>query len=240
MPSLEAYKRELDYSYTPGIFPSLEAMNKRPEIVRRLLISSKGQDSEGVKKLTALAEEKRIRIEMADKALSRISGKENCFAAAVFEKKPRSLNEAGDHIVLHHISDQGNLGTILRTALGFGYHDIAIIRPAADVYDPKVVRASMGAIFSLRVMEYNDFSDYRQEFPDFSAYPFMLDGSVQMDDAAEKAAHPCALIFGNEGAGLPPEFQQVGQPVRIPSSDEVDSLNLAIAADIGMYAFKRR
>ena len=68
----------------------------------------------------------------------------------------------------------------------------------------------------------------------------MLDGSVQMDDAAGKVKHPCALIFGNEGAGLPPEFQRVGQPVRIPSSDEVDSLNLAIAAAIGMYAFKRR
>ena len=240
MPALEAYKRELDYSYAPGLFPSLEAMTKRPELMRRLLISSKGQDSEGVKKLIALAEEKHIRIETADKALARISGKDNCFAAAVFEKRPLPLNGACDHIVLHHISDQGNLGTILRTALGFGYHDIAIIRPAADVYDPKVVRASMGALFSLRVTEYGDFSNYRQEFPDHAAYPFMLDGSVQMDDAAKDAPHPCALIFGNEGSGLPPEFQQVGQPVRIPSSDEVDSLNLAIAAAIGMYAFRQR
>ena len=240
MPSLEAYRRELNYSYAPGLFPSLECMTKRPEIVRRLLISSKGQDSEGVKKLAALAEEKRIRIEIADKALGRISGKENCFAAAVFEKQPRPLNASGDHAVLHHISDQGNLGTILRTALGFGYHDVSIIRPAADVYDPKVVRASMGAIFSLRVTEYDDFDVYRQEFPNHAAYPFMLDSSVQMDDAAAKAARPCALIFGNEGSGLPPEFQQVGQPVRIPSSDEVDSLNLAIAAAIAMYAFRRK
>ncbi|MBR3019198.1 MAG: TrmH family RNA methyltransferase [Clostridia bacterium] len=240
MPSLEAYRRELDYSYAPGLFPSLEAMTKRPEIIRRLLISAKGQNSEGVKKLTALAEERHIRIETADKALNRISGKDNCFAAAVFEKQPRPLNASGDHVVLHRISDQGNLGTILRTALGFGYHDIAIIRPATDVYDPKVVRASMGAVFSLRVTEYNVFSSYRQEFPNHAVYPFMLDGSVQMDDAAAKATHPCALIFGNEGSGLPPEFQQVGQPVRIPSSDEVDSLNLAIAAAIGMYAFRRR
>ena len=240
MPALEAYKRELDYSYAPGLFPSLEAMTKRPELVRRLLISSKGQDSEGVKKLIALAEEKRIRVETADKALSRISGKDNCFAAAVFEKRPLPLDGGCDHVVLHHISDQGNLGTILRTALGFGYHDIAIIRPAADVYDPKVVRASMGALFSLRVTEYGDFSEYWQEFGPRMAYPFMLDGSVQMDDAAKDAPHPCALIFGNEGSGLPPEFQQVGQPVRIPSSDEVDSLNLAIAAAIGMYAFRRR
>ena len=240
MPALEAYKRELDYSYAPGLFPSLEAMTKRPELMRRLLVSSKGQDSEGVKKLMVLAEEKHIRIETADKALSRISGKDNCFAAAVFEKRPLPLDGACDHVVLHHISDQGNLGTILRTALGFGYHDIAIIRPAADVYDPKVVRASMGALFSLRVTEYADFSDYWQEFSPRAAYPFMLDGSVQMDDAAKDAPHPCALIFGNEGSGLPPEFQHVGQPVRIPSSDEVDSLNLAIAAAIGMYAFRRK
>ena len=240
MPALEAYKRELDYSYAPGLFPSLEAMTKRPQLVRRLLVSSKGQDSEGMKKLTALAEEKHIRIETADKALSRISGKENCFAAAVFEKRPLPLDAQGDHVVLHHISDQGNLGTILRTALGFGYHDIAIIRPAADVYDPKVVRASMGALFSLRVTDYGNFSDYWQEFGPRAAYPFMLDGSVQMDDAAKTAPHPCTLIFGNEGAGLPPEFQRVGQPVRIPSSDEVDSLNLAIAAAIGMYAFRQR
>ncbi|MBR4539272.1 MAG: TrmH family RNA methyltransferase [Clostridia bacterium] len=240
MPALEAYKRELDYSYAPGLFPSLEAMTKRPELVRRLLISSKGQDSEGVKKLMALAEKKGVRVETADKALSRISGKDNCFAAAVFEKRPLPLDGACDHIVLHHISDQGNLGTILRTALGFGYHDIAIIRPAADVYDPKVVRASMGALFSLRVTECADFSGYWQEFEARMAYPFMLDGSVQMDDAAKDAPHPCALIFGNEGSGLPPEFQRVGQPVRIPSSDEVDSLNLAIAAAIGMYAFRRQ
>ena len=240
MPSLEAYHRALDYSYAPGVFPSLEAMKKRPEIVRRLLISSRTEESEGVRKLIELAEARRIRVETADKALGRISGKENCFAAAVFEKRPAALQTDTDHAVLHHISDQGNLGTILRTALGFGYHDIAIIRPAADVYDPKVVRASMGALFSLRVREYEDFDAYRREFPRHAAYPFMLDGSVSLDAAAKEAKRPCVLIFGNEGAGLPPEFSRIGQPVRIPSSDEVDSLNLAVAAAIGMYEFMER
>ena len=239
MPALEAYSRKLDYSYAPGMFPSLECMLKKPRWARRLLLSAKGQDSEGVKKLKELAEEKGVRIEIADKALSRISGKENCFAAVVFEKRPEALAPDQDHIVLHHISDQGNLGTILRTALGFGYHDIAVIRPAADVFDPKVVRASMGALFSLRIREYEDFESYRWAYPHLDAYPFMLDGSKQMDEAVPGVRRPCALIFGNEGAGLPPEFQAVGQPVRIPSSDEVDSLNLAIAAAIGMYAFRK-
>ncbi len=237
MPALEAYRRELDYSYAPGVFPSLEALCKRPEMVRRLLVSSKGTESEGVHKLLKLAESRHIRVETADKALSRISGKENCFAAAVFEKRPAQLSNE-HHIVLHHISDAGNLGTILRAALGFGYLDIAIIRPAADVYDPKVVRASMGAIFSMRVKEYDAFDAYRREFPHHAAYPFMLDGSTLLSEAVSHKQSPHALIFGNEGAGLPPEFAKLGQPVRIPHSQQIDSLNLSVAAAIGMYAFQ--
>ena len=127
MPSLEAYRRELEYSYAPGIFPSLECMLKRPELVRRLLISEKGKGSDGVARLTALAEEKRIRVEVADKALSRVSGKENCFAAAVFEKRPAALDAQADHIVLHHIADQGNLHPffkILNLIRAFRLNDI--------------------------------------------------------------------------------------------------------------------
>ena len=163
MPSLEKYSRELDYSYTPGVFPSMEALTKRPGSVRRLLISEK-LGGEGKEKLLEKCAQLRVRVEVADKALSRISGKENCFAAAVVEKRYEEL-KPGRHVVLHHISDAGNLGTVLRTALGFGYRDIAVIRPAADGYDPRVIRASMGAIFSLRVKEYDDFDAYRREFP---------------------------------------------------------------------------
>lgn len=240
MPALEAYRRELDYSYAPGMFPSLEALGKRPELVRRLLLSTRAEDSEGLRKLTALAQANHIRIEEAGKALSRISGKENCFAAAVFEKRPAELSAEGDHVVLHHISDAGNLGTILRAALGFGYRDIAIIRPATDVYDPKVVRASMGALFSLRVREYDSFDAYRAAFPTHFPYPFMLDGSTPLDSAAARVQRPCCLIMGNEGAGLPAEFAHLGQPVRIPHSQEIDSLNLAVATAIGMYALRRQ
>lgn len=238
MPALEAYHRSLSYSYAPGVFPAMEAMTKAPHLVRRLLLSSKGLESKGTEKLTALANQHHIRIETADKALSRISGKDNCFAAAVFEKSPSALLPH-DHVVLHHISDAGNLGTILRTALGLGFLDIAIIRPATDVYDPKVIRSSMGAIFSLRVREYEDFNSYRQAFPGHQLYPFMLDGSVLLEDAAKDIKRPCALVMGNEGSGLPPEFAQMGQAVRIPHANDIDSLNLAIATAIGMYTFKK-
>ena len=120
MPTLETYSRALDYSYAPGIFPSMEALKNTPERVRRLLLSSRADTSEGAQILKTLCEKNHVRIEIADKALARISGKENCFAAAVFEKTQATLQKNAPHIVLHHPSDAGNLGTILRTALGMG------------------------------------------------------------------------------------------------------------------------
>ncbi len=240
MPSLSPYDRKLDYSYAPGIFPSMEAALKAPQLVRRMLVSSQTEDSEGVQTLIRVCREKQIRVETADKALARLSGKGNCYAAAVFEKRQASLDGQARHIVLHHPSDAGNLGTILRTALGLSYLDIALIQPCADVFQPHVVRSSMGALFSLRVREYPDFESYRAEFPGHAAYPFMLDGSVTLEEAlAAPPPRPFCLIFGNEGAGLPPDFSRVGTPVRIEHSGDIDSLNLAIAAAIGMYRFGR-
>ena len=237
MPSLEAYSRDLPYSYALGLFPASELMRKRPELARRLLVASRAEDSEGLRALRALCAAHHVREENADRVLSRISGKENCFAAVVFDKFEGKLNAEGCHLALHHPSDKGNLGTMLRTALGFGYRDIAIIRPAADAFDPHVVRASMGAIFGLNVRYYDDFAAYRADFPQHMLYPFMLDGSLPLPQACRAAKAPWSLVFGNEATGLPPRFAQLGQPVRIPQSDAIDSLNLAIAVSVAAYAF---
>lgn len=236
MPPLKPYSQELSYSYAPGVFPSLSLMQSRPEQARRLLLSEKAQ-GEGVEKLRAVCREHHVREEFADKALSRISGKQNCFAAVVFEKWQADLKPDAPHVVLHHPMDEGNLGTIQRTLLGLGIQDIAVIRPAADVFDPHVVRATMGAVFSLRVKQYEDFSLYRMEHPAHALYPFMLDGSVLLEEAVQSVQMPYALVFGNEGSGLPPEFAQMGRAVRIPHNDQIDSLNLSIAVGIGAYAF---
>lgn len=236
MPSLKGYSQELEYSYTPGVFPSLELMRVKPEKAMRLLLSERAQ-GEGVEKLRQVCRENGVREEIADKALRRISGKDNCFAAVVFEKWQAELEADGPHVVLHHPMDEGNLGTIQRTLLGLGIKDIAIIRPAADPFDPRVVRATMGALFSLRVKQYDSFDSYRAEYPKHTLYPFMLDGSVMLEEATRQVQMPYALVFGNEGSGLPAEFARMGQAVRIPHSNEIDSLNLSIAVGIGAYAF---
>ena len=177
---------------------------------------------------------------LADRALERISKKENCFAAMVYKKAEGRFDEDSPHIVLHHPSDSGNLGTILRTALGFGLKNIAIIRPAVDSDDPRVVRASMGAAFSLNVRHFDSFEQYRAQYPLRRLFPFMLTGAVPLDEAVQKVDGPFSLVFGNEASGLPDEFAQIGVSTLIPHSQQIDSLNLAIAAGIGMYAFTRK
>ena len=207
----------------------------------RLLLSSASEKSEGAAKLREAAERAGIRTEIADRALERISKKENCFAAMVYRKAEGVFDADSPHIVLHHPSDSGNLGTILRTALGFGVEDVALIRPCVDVFDPRVVRASMGSMFQLRIHTYDTFAEYQQDHPEHMLYPFMLDGSRSLPDVLAEDVPACwTLVFGNEGSGLPAEFAHMGQPVRIPSNERIDSLNLSIAAAIGIYGFTRK
>ena len=153
----------------------------------------------------------------------------------VFEKWQSDLEPQAPHVVLHHPMDEGNLGSIQRTLLGLGVRDLAVIRPSADPFDPKVVRAAMGAVFGLRVRLYDDFEQYRAAYPGHHLYPFMLDGSTRLEEA--QILRPFALVFGNEGSGLPAAFAQMGQAVRIPHNDLIDSLNLSVAVAIGAYHF---
>lgn len=240
MPPLEPYKQMLDYTYALGLYPALEALTHAPGRVRRVLLSTNLHDDQALHKLQALCEKHHIRTETADRLLKRVSGKENCFAAAVVTKEgdtPRA--NAPRHLVLHQPSDAGNAGTILRTALGFGFQDIAIIPPAVDIYDPRVIRASMGALFSLRIGFFNSMESYLARYPGRHLFLFMLEGAMPLAEAARSTdENALSLVFGNEGSGLPPAFAGFGTAVRIEQGSAIDSLNLAVAAGIGMHAFR--
>ena len=67
----------------------------------------------------------------------------------------------------------------------------------------------------------------------------MLNGARPLDSVASGAQPPFSLVFGNEQTGLPPAFAELGQSVLIPQSDEIDSLNLAVAVSVGAYVFTR-
>ena len=237
MAKLEPYSRKLDYSYALGVFPALTLLEARPEKALRLLLHPAGEGNEGVERLRERCRALGVREESAERVLRRESRKDNCFAGVVFEKYESELDPACCHAVLCQISDSGNAGTALRSLLGFGIRDAALIRPCVDVFDPHVLRASMGAFYRMRVHTFDTFEEYRALYPGRELYPFMLDGARTLNETAEKAQAPFSLIFGNEASGLPARFAQMGQSVFIPQSGEVDSLNLAVAVSVGTYVF---
>ena len=147
----EKYRRELNISYSLGIFPTFELVKQKSEQVLCVITHSKLIKSDDVKKLFDMCKNANIEIIEDDKSINKISNKENCFVVGVF-KKYTSLQKGDKQIVLDNPSDMGNLGTIMRTMLGFGIVDLIITKPCADIFNPKVIRASMGAIFSLNIV----------------------------------------------------------------------------------------
>ena len=229
---IKTYKKEADYSYTLGAFPTFELIDAMPEHVEEIIVHSSFTDRERLEEMAG-----NIRITENNKLISKLSDKENVYVIGVFRKFECKLEAEMRHIVLVNPGNMGNLGTIIRTACGFGYYDLSVIEPAADIFNPKTVRASMGSLFRIRHQKFADFGEYMKQYPGRKFYPFMLDGSCSLHDAEAPGSERFSLIFGNEATGLPAEFSGYGQPVHIEQTEFVDSLNLTIAAGIGMYVF---
>lgn len=237
MPKYGPYDKNDDHTYALGVFPSMELLKSRPESVRCLLVDPAGYRNAGVAKLIEACRARRIPVEEAPRAVERISGKENAWCVTVLGKYACRLDPLRSHVVLHNPSDVGNVGTILRSALGFGFRDVAIIRPGVDPFDPRVLRASMGAAFHLNLVRLESFDEYRSLAGEREYYLFRLRNAKPLADQGKTAGAPFTLVFGNEAAGLPKDLEDFGNGVIIPHSDKIDSLNLAVAAGIGLYAF---
>lgn len=233
---MKAYKKDHLESYTAGVFVTLELLNHHLEDCTRVILHSKGMKNQGVQKILAICEASHIPYEINDRQTEKLSHKENCYAIGVFRKYPCQLMPGKNHVALVNPGDMGNLGTIMRTMVGFGMEDLAIIRPGVDAYDPKVIRASMGSIFHLRFAYFDDFETYLQQYPR-KVYCLMLKGATNL--AKTRFETPYALVFGNESSGLPDEFLQYGQSVLIHHTDKIDSLNLSMALGITLYEATR-
>ena len=233
---IQRYKHDLDVSYALGATLTFELLKCRPDLVTRVFLSSATERSDAVERLLDVCRQRDIPIETSDKAFNILSPKGNCFVIGEFRKFAGTLSDAS-HIVLVNPSDAGNLGTILRTAVGFGVTDIAVIRPAVDAFDPKTVRASMGALFHTEIEYFDCVEDYRARFPKRTLYAFMLKASTPLPEIAFE--EPCSLVFGNEATGLPDRFADFCTPVIIKHSRAIDSLNLPMAAGIALYEFTK-
>lgn len=234
MEAVKPYKKSADYSYTLGAFLTYELISGKREKVKGVYVHSQYTDGENI---TSACRANNIPVLKDDKLFGRISDKENCYVIGVFDKYEDTLSRDDSHIVLVNPSNMGNLGTILRTALGLGIKDIALITPCADVFNPKVIRASMGALFKLRVQMFSSFEEYRSRYEKQEVFTFMLNGRNTLEIQNCPKVELFSLVFGNEATGLDDSYLTAGTSVCIPQSPEVDSLNVTIAVGIGTFLF---
>ncbi|MFT8887206.1 MAG: RNA methyltransferase [Ethanoligenens sp.] len=197
--------------------------------------------------LCQTASQKGVRVCMVGSSvavkLADTSAPQGIFATAFMLDKAFALDKIkldGVYAALEDISDPGNLGTILRTAEALGLSGILLSKGCTDIYAPKVVRASMGAVFRTAFLQVDDLP---------AALSLLNDNGIQTLAAlaggttrllTQLDLHGGVVVaIGNEGAGLTDACVKVCKPFTIPMKGRAESLNAAAAAAIVMWEIMR-
>lgn len=144
-------------------------------------------------------------------------------------------------LALDGLQDPGNVGTILRTADAAGFDSLILSGECADIYSPKVLRATMGSVFHLPCERTEDLAGRLQGLA--SGMPVLASvlGGDPFFPALRSLPDTFCLVIGNEGSGITPEVQKVcTHRLTLPMQGGAESLNAAIAAGIMMYALTNR
>jgi TrmH family RNA methyltransferase len=155
-----------------------------------------------------------------------------------------SRGQPGLVALLANVRDPGNAGTVLRTADAAGAHAVVFADASVDPYNGKCVRASAGSLFHLPVVAGARLEDAVVTLREAGLRIVAADGRAgrSLDDPGVQArlAGPTAWMFGNEAWGLPPELVALAdEPIAVPIYGRAESLNLAAAAAVCLYASAR-
>ena len=147
----------------------------------------------------------------------------------------------GAVLALPAITDPGNLGTLLRSALAFGFHTVLIGGKTCDPFNRKAMRASMGAVFTLDLRTAGSADLARYAASGMPVYAAELAPGALEAGSEPLGGGGFVLVMGNEFDGIPPDWREAcTASVEIPVSGAVDSLNVSIAGSILMWESARR
>lgn len=163
----------------------------------------------------------------------------------VIKQKDYELKELlGDRtqlMILEHLQDPGNLGTIFRTAEAAGVTGILMDKGCVDIYNPKTIRSTMGAIYRVPFLYTEELHKTMKELQGqgVKIYAAHLENSLDYD--VPDYTRPTAFLIGNEGNGLTRETADLAdQYIKIPMEGQVESLNAAVAATVLMFEAARQ
>lgn len=144
-------------------------------------------------------------------------------------------------LILDNLRDPGNLGTILRTSEGAGMSGVILSKESVDLFNPKVVRSTMGSIFRVPFVYVEDLSEIIEKMKEkgISVYGTMMEGSQCYDQVDYQ--QPSGIVIGNEANGISKEVGQcLTGRIRIPMEGKLESLNAAVAAAVVIYEAARQ
>ncbi len=151
---------------------------------------------------------------------------------------PSSLEKKATILALDRIADPGNLGTLIRTALALGWAGVFFLPNCVDPFNEKVIRASRGALFHLPWYS-GDWEELYSLIQINQLIPYVADtegeGLLSFKAKSEKKL----LLLSNEAGGVSSKGKALGKRVAIPMSEKTESLNVAVAGAILMYALTR-
>ena len=186
-----------------------------------------------------VSNEKKTTISEGDlKKISALANPNTCLA--IFKMpKPKSIIEKGLIVALDDIRDPGNLGTIMRLCDWFGIEQLVCSENSVDVYNPKVVQATMGSISRVN-LNYIDLESFLQKtkLPVFGTF---MDGTIIYKELLPEEG---IVVFGNEANGISEKIEKLTtKRIAIPrfgSIQETESLNVATATAIVLNEFRRK
>ncbi|HWE98559.1 MAG TPA: RNA methyltransferase [Caulobacteraceae bacterium] len=211
-------------------------LGRRPKI---LLHAAAAHDTPRLRQASGAAVET---LQVSEAILAKVSRKDNPqMVLAVFEQATTPLAgldpaSASCFVGLEAVRDPGNLGTIVRTADAAGCGAVILIGDCCDPFSVEAVRATMGSIFAVPLVQTTReaFLTWRRGWPGAVSGALL---SAQIDYRAAPYRAPNLLLMGNEQAGLTPELAAACDlAVKIPMRGRADSLNLAVATALMIYA----
>ena len=192
--------------------------------------------------------------DIGEKVMERITGLSSPSPVLALVRKPADVDreseeapENGLHLLLDCVKDPGNMGTIIRLADWFGITSVTAAPGSVDIFSPKVVQSTMGALFRIR-FRYGDIPRLCRRFEAAGGcvYGTFLDGenlwTAQLETGKDR---PVAVVIGNESRGISPETAAcISRRITIPPFPQghngPESLNAAVATGVTIAEFRRR
>lgn len=226
-----------------------ELAESMPELINEIFVSQAFADAHE-KELSNFEHTQRIRVTcVADSIFKKLCNTETpqgiLATVRKFKHELTELLETGRTVVvLENISDPGNLGTIIRTVDAVGAAGIVLAGNCTDLYNPKVVRSTMGSLMRVPVChisgdDYIDELSIAMKSANYEMYAAHLQGAV--DCFETEFSSKCVLLMGNEANGLTDELTaKADKCIKIPIEGKAESLNLGIATGVLLYEAYRK